>query len=129
MLFALKSPSLDLIAGAITSGTLTRIETKLDQIIATQAVYKQELETLMSQITDWAAKEQADLSAIRGSLGGIVTGIQALNDKITALQNSPGTLSPSDQAALDSIQADSDSLVTLAGSVIAVPPPTPPPGA
>ena len=81
----------------------------------------------MSQVTDWAAKEQADLTAISTTLDGIVTGIAALDTLITNFQNSPGTLSPADQAALDAIQTASDALVTKS-QAISVAAPTPPAG-
>ncbi len=80
----------------------------------------------MSQITDWAAKEQANLDSISKTLDGIVAGIAALDVLIQNFQNSPGTLSPSDQAALDAIVASSGNLVTKSAA-ISVTPPTPPP--
>ncbi len=70
---------------------------------------------LMSQITDFAAKVETSFASVKA-------GIKALNDKITAFQNSPGTLSPSDQAALDQIQADSAALANAANAVV---PPVP----
>jgi hypothetical protein len=74
--------------------------------------------TTMSAVTDFAAKVEANFAATKA-------GIQALDDKITALQNSPGTLSASDQAALDAIVADSAALVTqtnaLPPTVVPVP--------
>jgi len=73
---------------------------------------------IMSAITDWATKEQANLDAISGTLDGIVTGIAALDALITSLQNSNGTLSASDQAALDAIQASSASLVTKSAGIV-----------
>jgi len=79
----------------------------------------------MSQITDWAAKEQADLDAISGTLDGIVTGIAALDDLITKLQNSPGALSAADQAALDAIQASSTALRGKASAISVNPPEAP----
>lgn len=78
---------------------------------------------IMSQITDWAAKEQANLDAVSGTLDGIVKGIADLDAKITALQNSPGTLSAADQAALDSIVAASGALVTKSAAISTAPPP------
>ncbi len=72
---------------------------------------------IMSQITDWATAEQANLDGISTTLDSIVTGVKALDDKITALQNSPGTLSPADQAALDAIQTASKALVTKASAI------------
>ena len=47
---------------------LEQVNNKVDQ------VEEQELK-IMSQITDWAAAEQADLSTIQATLNGIVTGI------------------------------------------------------
>lgn len=72
----------------------------------------------MSQITDWAATEQASLTTISTTLDGIVTGIAALDVLIANFQNSPGTLSAADQAALDAIQASSTALVTKAGAIV-----------
>jgi ABC-type transporter Mla subunit MlaD len=80
---------------------------------------------IMSQITDWAATEQADLAQISSTLDSIVAGISALDTLITNFQNSSGTLSATDQAALDSIQAASAALVTKA-QAISVAPPAPP---
>lgn len=76
----------------------------------------------MSKITDWAANEQASLAAISSTLDGIVAGITALDTLITNLQNSPGTLSAPDQAALDAIQASSAALVTKAQAIVVTPP-------
>ena len=80
----------------------------------------------MSVITDWAAQEQADLSAISNTLDTVVAGIAALDTLITNLQNSPGTLSAADQAALDSIQAASKALVAKSSAISVTPPTTPP---
>ena len=56
----------------------------------------------------------------------ITAGITNLDNLITAFQNSPGTLSAADQAALDGIQAASQALVTKADAVSVVPPVAPP---
>lgn len=72
----------------------------------------------MSQVTDFAAKVETNFASIK-------SGIQALDDKIVAFQNSPGVLSPEDQAALDQIVADSAALATAANAV--VPPVVPAP--
>ena len=76
----------------------------------------------MSQLTDWAAAEQADLTAISNTLDTIVAGVAALDTLITNFQNSPGTLSPSDQAALDAIQTASKALVTKSAAIVVTPP-------
>ncbi len=82
-----------------------------------------------SAITDWAAKEQVSLTSIGGTLTAISTGVAALDAMIIAFQNSPGTLSAADQAALDSIVAASAALNTQAQAinVTAPAPPTQPP--
>lgn len=79
----------------------------------------------MSKITDWAATEQADLTEISSTLDGIVTGVAALDTLITNFQNSPGTLSAEDQAALDAIKAASAALVTKASGISTTPPAAP----
>lgn len=86
----------------------------------------------MSAITDWAAREQADLSAISSKLDDLATGVANLNAQIVGLQNSPGTLSASDQAALDSIEAASSTLLKKVEDISVTPlqpvQPIPPPG-
>ena len=74
-------------------------------------------ETNMSQITDWAAEQQADLTAISNTLDTVVAGIAALDELITNFQNSPGAITPEDQAALDQIQNASHALVTKASAI------------
>ena len=79
----------------------------------------------MSAITDWAAAEQADLTSISSTLNAIVTGVTALDTLIENFQNSPGSLSATDQAALDAITAASAALVTQAAAISTAPPSTP----
>lgn len=69
-------------------------------------------EKIMSQLTDRLDKIQGDLDTIGGAVEGIAAGVLNLDKIITDFQNSPGTLSPSDQAALDKAQAASAALVT-----------------
>lgn len=76
------------------------------------------VKTIMQSITDFAAKVNANFASIQ-------TGIKALDDKITAFQNSPGALSAEDQAALDDIVATSGTLATAAQAVVPVPAPLP----
>jgi hypothetical protein len=99
--------------------SLGRIEAALESIANQQ-------EHIMSQITDWAAKEEADLSAISTTLDGVVTGVAALDTLITQFQNSPGTLSAADQAALDSIAAASKALVAKSAAISTAAPGTAP---
>jgi hypothetical protein len=56
---------------------------------------------------------------VNANFASIQTGIKTLDDKITAFQNSPGTLSATDQAALDDIAAaTSAALAAAANSVV-----------
>jgi len=85
-------------------------------------------ERIMSKITDQMAAEQADADAISARLDDITAGIAKLDKLITDFQNSPGTLSPADQAAVDAIQATITALRVKAEAVDTTPPtpPTPP---
>lgn len=95
---------------------------KSHENLATKQDLQQTERNIMSKITDWAAQEQADMSAISGTLDGIVAGIAALDTLITNFQNSQGTLSAADQAALDGIQTASSSLKTKAAGIVVTPP-------
>ena len=82
--------------------------------------------TIMSQLTDWAATEEADLTAIQTALTSIVTAIAALNAQIATLQANAGTLSAADAASLAQIKTDSDTLLANAQAVLnPATPPTP----
>jgi len=70
---------------------------------------------IMTQISDFQV-------AMDGFLANLKADIQALNDKITALQNSPGALSPADQASLDEVQAAAKALSDSASNPPVVPP-------
>jgi len=48
-----------------------------------------ELHITMSQISDWAVAEQADLTAIAGSLAAIVSGVTILDTLIANFQTRP----------------------------------------
>lgn len=76
-------------------------------------------------IATFAAAEQAQIDAANAALDGIVTGIAALDAMIQAFQNSPGTLSPADQAMLDGIVTASTALAQRAAAVSTAPPPPP----
>lgn len=76
----------------------------------------------MSEVTDRTAKIQADLDATSADLDTLAAGVKALDDIIIAFQNSPGTLSPADQAALDDIVTRSAALRAKAESISTAPP-------
>ena len=86
----------------------------------------QRIGELMSQISDFAAKQTAHNQKVSDDLDAISTEIQKLNDALTAIQNSPGTLSPADQASLDAAQVSAQALEDKANGMAAVSPPVVP---
>ncbi len=81
----------------------------------------------MSKITDFATAVQAAFDHVSTDLDTIKAGIANLDAMIVAFQNSPGTLTPEDQGALDKIEAASAALVAKVDT-IDVTPPAPPTG-
>ncbi len=70
---------------------------------------------LMSAISDFAAKQKAfndrqaaAIDSLVTSTEGLTGDVKALNDKITELQNSPGAITPEDQALLDDLQTQGE---------------------
>lgn len=87
---------------------------------------KNDIIKLMSKISDFATAVQANFDKVSTDLDSISTDIKALNDLITQLQNSPGTITPADQALLDQVQAAAAALQTKADAAVPAPLPTPP---
>lgn len=82
--------------------------------------------TIMSAISDFKAKMDAHNDAMDTAIAGLQGDIKNLNDQITALQNSPGTITPADQALLDGIEAKAKSIADQLGALDAITPPAPP---
>ena len=82
----------------------------------------------MEAIDNFATAVQANFDKLSTDLDNLAKGIADLDTLIQNLQNSPGTLGPSDQAALDKIVAASSALVTKTEAISTAPPvpPTPP---
>jgi prophage DNA circulation protein len=95
-----------------------RLYDLLERIHSGQLVLVEEIQELMSAVSDFATKVNANFASIKA-------GIAALDAKIQAFQNSPGTLSPADQTALDDIVATSATLATAANAAVPVVTPTP----
>lgn len=81
---------------------------------------------VMSAISDYAAKQKAynerhgaALDSVIESQSGLTEDIAELNRKIEELQNSPGTITPEDQALLDEAQAQGEALATKSEGVAA----------
>lgn len=81
---------------------------------------------IMSVISDFAVKQNAFNDRVDAAVTGLQGDIQALNDKITELQNSPGTITPEDQASLDAIQTRAEGIAAKLEALDALTPPTVP---
>lgn len=80
----------------------------------------------MSAITDFAAKQKEFNDRQAAALQGVADDVKTLNDKLTAIQNSPGSLSAEDQAALDEALARTEALTTKLEALDSETPPVPP---
>lgn len=67
-------------------------------------------EQIMSAISDFAVKQNEFNDKLGAALQGIEGDIKKLNADITKIQNSPGTITPEDQATLDSLQQKGQAL-------------------
>ncbi len=81
----------------------------------------------MSAISDFAAKQNEFNTRQGKAIDGLVVDLEALNKKIDELQNTPGTITPQDQALLDDIQAKSSALADRLDQLDAQTPPVVPP--
>ena len=59
---------------------------------------------IMSAISDYAERVQVAFDAIGTGIEGVAADIAALKAKIEELQNSPGAITPEDQAILDEME-------------------------
>lgn len=80
-----------------------------------------------SAIQAWAAAEQPVLDSIAAAINSLAAGVQALDNLITTLQNSPGQITAADQATLDAAQAQSKALLAQLQAISTTPPGTPVP--
>lgn len=94
--------------------------------LATKHDLKVTERTIMSAISDFAAKQSAFQDRVDVAVTGLQGDIQGLNDLITKLQNSPGTVTPEDQASLDAIQARSSAIADKLDALDALTPPVVP---
>lgn len=84
------------------------------------------LKTIMSAISEYAAAVNSAFDNIStqtdglvNSVAGIAADVAFLKDTIDKLQNSPGTISPEDQALLDASQARAATLAAKLGDLAA----------
>ncbi len=89
-----------------------------------EMIQQQNQSVTPSAIQAFAASEGPVLTSLATAITALGTGITALDALITQLQNSSGTISASDQALLDQIQAQSNALVTQVNAISTAPPGT-----
>ena len=77
-------------------------------------------------IKAFADAQNAFNDADDAAVDAIVKEVADLNAKIVELQNSPGTLTPADQATLDALQARGRSISDKLTALSATTPPAPP---
>lgn len=85
---------------------------------------KQDLErmerNIMSQIGDFAVKQNAFNDRLDAAIEGLTGDVETLNAEIARLQSSPGGITPEDQALLDAIQTRSEAIATKLEALDAV---------
>ena len=72
--------------------------------LATKSDLKLTENIIMSAISDFAAKQAAFNDRIDAAIAGVTGDIATLNTLIATLQNTPGPISPEDQATLDALE-------------------------
>ncbi len=83
-------------------------------------------DAIMSAISDFAAKQNAHNDRVDTALTGIQGDVKFLQDTIDKLQNSPGSITPEDQALLDALDARADVTASKLEALDALNPPVPP---
>jgi chromosome segregation ATPase len=83
-------------------------------------------ESIMSAISDYAAKQAAFQDRIDTAITGLTADIAELNALIVTLQNTPGPISAEDQATLDTLQARTEAIATKVEALDALTPPAVP---
>lgn len=96
--------------------------------LATKCDLKQLEHTIMSAISDFASRQNAFNTRIDSAVEGIQTDVTSLREVIEKLQNTPGAITPEDQALLDTIERRAEGLTTKLEALNAMEPPVVPAG-
>jgi hypothetical protein len=100
---------------------------KQTQLARTLSDIHHKLERIMSAISDFAAKMTAFTDRQDKAVADLQGDVKSLQDQIAALQASPGTITPEDQALLDGIQAHASTVADKLDALDALTPPAVPP--
>lgn len=93
---------------------------------ATKHDLRKAVEQIMSKISEFSERQSAFNARQDAAIDGLVSDVKTLNDKITELQNTPGEITPADQALLDELEARSKVIVEKVEALDAQTPPAPP---
>lgn len=112
---------------AIEASTLER-KTEFDYLrsqagLATRQDLERMEKNIMSKIAEFAAAQKAFNDRQDTAIDDLTGDVQTLNDKIAALQNSAGEITPEDQALLDDLQAHAATVTTKLEALDALTPP------
>jgi hypothetical protein len=80
-----------------------------------------------TKIGDFAAAQTAFHNRLDTAVSGLTADIEALNDKITELQNTQGQITPEDQTLLDAIQVRGEAIAAKLDALDALTPTVTPP--
>lgn len=83
---------------------------------------------IMSKISEFATKQNAFNDRVDAAVTGLQQDIKTLNDLIEQLQNSPGEITPEDQASLDALEQRGDAIAAKLEALDALTPPPVPSG-
>lgn len=81
---------------------------------------------IMSKISEFADKQNAHHDKQDAAIEDISGDVKFLTEKIVELQNSPGEITPEDQAALDAMEARGAAATAKLEALAALTPPTQP---
>lgn len=85
------------------------------------------IQTTMSKISEFVDAQNAFNDRLDTAVTGLQGDVKFLTDTIAALQASPGTITPADQALLDALQARTAALTDKLEALDSETPPAPPP--
>lgn len=86
----------------------------------------QQIQQLMSIISDFATKQNTFNDRIDAAIADLQGDVKNLTDQIVALQNSGGAITPEDQALLDGLQSRASGIADKLDALDALTPPTVP---
>jgi hypothetical protein len=111
---------------ASDSQVCLQIQQQLNRIEKRCAHMVGELDKIMSAISDFAAKQTDHNAKMDTAIQGLSGDIQSLKDLIAQLQNSPGQITPEDQATLDALEKQAGTTADKLQALDDLTPPTPP---